>query len=100
MGERKMKIEHTRTGKIELRLSEDPDRFKHLAEVVRKKLGGRWLEQIDDLDQSYWDLDVQGKKITVHREHYLGVSVFCDDDAGMRSLLEQLQHDFEAVPRE
>jgi hypothetical protein len=90
-----MKIEHTASGKIELRLSQDPDQFRHLAEVVRKKFEGRWLEQLDHFDQSYWDLDVQGKKMTVHREHYLGVSVFCADDPHLRSLLEELQRDLE-----
>jgi hypothetical protein len=94
-----MKIERTSTGKIELRLSDDPDQFKRLAEVVRKKLEGRWTEQLDEFDQSYWDLDVGGKKITVHREHFLGVSVFCDDDAPLRSLLEDIQREFETVPR-
>lgn len=35
-----------------------------------------WSEQIDGLDQSYWDLEVGEASITVHREHYLGVCVF------------------------
>lgn len=90
-----MKIERTPSGKIELRVSEDPENFKQLAEVVRTKLRGRWTEQLDYFDQSYWDLDVQGNRITVHREHYLGVSVFCEDVAPLRSLLEQLQREFE-----
>ena len=90
-----MKIEHTPDGQIELRLSEDPDHFKQLAELVKIKLGGRWIEQLDDLDQSYWNMDVQGQKLTLHREHYLGVSVFCDDAPSLQLLLEKLRHDFE-----
>jgi len=86
-----MRIEYTDNGLIELRLSDDPVQFKRLAEEVRKELGGRWIERIDDIDQSYWDLDVAGQKITVHREHYLGVSVFCSDESAKRSLLERLQ---------
>ena len=53
-----MKIERTDTGLVELRISDDAEQFKHLAEEVRKKLGGRWIEKLDGLDQSYWDLDV------------------------------------------
>ncbi len=86
-----MKIQRTDTGLIELRLSEDPEQFVRLAEEVRTMLGGRWTEKIDGLDQSYWDLEVQGEKITVHREHYLGVSVFSEDSPAKRSLLERLQ---------
>jgi hypothetical protein len=90
-----MNIERRTSGTIELRLSDDPDQFTSLAEAIREKLAGHWTQQADGLDQSYWDLDVQGKKITVHREHYLGVVVFCDDDALGRSLLERLHHDLE-----
>ena len=90
-----MNIERRTSGCIELRLSDDPDQFASLAEAIRKKLAGRWTQQTDGLDQSYWDLDVEGKKITVHREHYLGVIVFCDDDASGRLLLERLQRDLE-----
>ena len=88
-----MNIERRTSGIIELRLSDDPERFICLAEAIQKKLAGRWTEQLNGFDQSYWDLEVQGKKITVHREHYLGVVVFCDDDALGRLLLERLQHD-------
>ncbi len=87
-----MKIERTDTGLLELRLSDDPEQFKNLADEVRIKLDGTWVDQINGLDQSYWDLDVAGHKITVHREHYLGVSVFSSDEPSTRSLLERLQN--------
>ena len=89
-----MNIEYTTTGRIELHLTDDPDQFRNIAEMVRVILAGRWTEQIDGLDQSYWDLDVQGTLITVHREHYLGVSVFCDDGAPQRLVLDQLRREF------
>jgi Protein of unknown function (DUF3630) len=87
-----MKIQRTNAGLIELRISDDPEQFKRLAEEVRKKLDGRWIEKVDGLDQSYWDLEVQGEKVTVHREHYLGVSVFSEDQPAKRSVLERLQN--------
>jgi hypothetical protein len=93
-----MNIERTSGGKIELWLSDDPKQFRRLAAFVKSKLGGHWAEQVDGLDQSYWDLEVQGKKITVHREHYLGVSVFSDDERSQHLLLEQLMRDFEQSP--
>jgi hypothetical protein len=94
-----MKIERTPTGKAELRLSDDTEQFKSLAEAVRRKLAGKWVERLDDFDRSYWDLDVQGQTITVHREHFLGVSVFCDDEPAKTELLEQLKLSFEAEAR-
>ena len=77
-GGKKMNIKRRASGSIELCLSDDPGQFTFLAEAIRKKLAGRWTKQAHGLDQSYWILDVQGKKITVHREHYIGVVVFCD----------------------
>jgi hypothetical protein len=85
-----MKIERTESGGIDLWLSRESNGLYRLAELVREKLGGEWSRQLDHHDQSYWDLDVRGMKITVHREHYLGVVVFCDDTLGHRELLEQL----------
>lgn len=90
-----MKFERTNSGQIEIRLSYDPGQFRRIAEKVRTKLGGEWLARIDGLDQSYWDLNVAGQKITVHREHYLGVSVFSADDPSKRLLLERLLVEFD-----
>ena len=91
-----MQLERTPTGRVELRLSKDPDEFRSLAGTVKKMLNGRWKTQADGLDQSYWDLEVDGITITVHREHYLGVSVICDMDEAKVRLLERLKVAFEA----
>ena len=91
-----MKLERRPTGRIELHLSDDAEQFVRLAESVRANLNGRWMKQLDGLDQSYWDLDVRGKVLTVHREHYLGVSVLCEDDQEAIVVMEQLKRDFEA----
>jgi hypothetical protein len=60
----------------ELQLADDPDYFRRTAESLRALLGGEWSAQLDDFDQSYWDLSTSNGVITVHREHYLGVSAW------------------------
>ena len=90
-----MKLERTPTGLVELRLSENPDDFRRIAEIVHRTLNGKWKQQLNGLDQSYWDLEVDGKILTVHREHYLGVSVFCDGDEAKVQLLKKLKSFFE-----
>jgi hypothetical protein len=94
-----MNIERMAAGQIAISLSRDSDDFVRFAEIARKKLGGKWIAKIDGLDQSYWDLDVQGEKITVHREHYMGVSVLADDVPAKRAMLEILQRDWAPPPR-
>lgn len=86
-----MNIARTPAGQLELRLSDDTERFRSIAENIKATFGGRWLAQVDGPDQSYWDLEVDGRKLTVHREHYLGVVVFCDDEPASRALLERLR---------
>ena len=86
-----MKLERTSTGQFEMLLSSDESRFIHYAELVRETLNGKWTEKINGLDQSYWDLDVHGAIITLHREHYLGVSVFCNGKPEEIAVLERLK---------
>ena len=88
-----MKLERPPTGRGELRLSGDADRFRAIADDVQKKLKGEWRERVDGMDESYWDLEVGGQTITVHRQHYLGVSVICDDEPAKIALLERLNDD-------
>ncbi len=95
-----MKLERTPTGLIELQLSDDGSQFLHFAELVRKVLNGKWTEKINGLDQTYWDLDVQGQIITLHREHYLGVSVFCKDKPEEKAVLERLKRILESSKSE
>jgi hypothetical protein len=92
-----MKLERTPTGLIEIQLSDDESQFLHFAELVRKVLKGKWTEKINGLDQTYWDLEVQGQIITLHREHYLGVSVFCKDKPEEIAVLERLKEILEAT---
>lgn len=91
-----MKISRTPTGLFEMRLSEDESQFTHFAGLVREALNGKWTEKINLLDQTYWDLDVQGEIITLHREHYLGVSVICKDKPDQIAVLDRLKRILEA----
>ncbi len=50
--------------------------FQKIASAIETGLDGRWTEQLTSPDQCYWDFDSEGEKITLHYEHYLGISVF------------------------
>ena len=92
-----MKIERVASGGLEVHLSRDSDHFYQLAELVRSALGGEWGQRLDNLDQSYWDIDVHGTRIVIHREHYLGVFVLCEDTPVHRELLMQHLSGFERM---
>lgn len=57
-------------------------RFSYTAYKFEEKLGGNWTTQLDGGDQIYWDLSADGGKITLHQEHYLGISIFVAADLG------------------
>lgn len=66
----------SRGGRTEVRLSENPDDFTRIAHLIENAFSGEWMKKLNGLDQSYWDYSVTGIMLTLHREHYLGVSLF------------------------
>ena len=65
---------------IEALLSGNSDDFASLAQQIERLTGGKYTKKLDGPDQSYWELDVDGVLLTVHREHYLGVIVLSNSE--------------------
>lgn len=53
--------------------------FYWAAVKLRFGLKGAWAQRLSETDTMYWDLVVNGENITLHLEHYLGISVFPTD---------------------
>lgn len=72
--------------------------FELLAEKLHRTMKGRWAERLTGPEQRYWDLECGDGKITLHLEHYLGISIFPTerDNAGAASL-EALERAFEIL---
>lgn len=70
---------------VTIEISENADwkLFEDMAKVLAQGLGGCWTEKIDGSDQRYWDLLVDGQTLTLHLEHYLGISVIVPDNANV-----------------
>ena len=67
--------------------------FHWAAIKLRFGLGGAWAQRVSEMDTMYWDLVVDGASITLHLEHYLGISVYPTDGSNAsddsRELLER-----------
>lgn len=61
-----------------MHVSDNPEDFVKVAVGAHKILGGDLGFCAHGFDQSYWDLSSQNGTVTVHREHYSGVSIFAD----------------------
>ncbi|MDR6580080.1 MULTISPECIES: DUF3630 family protein [Pseudomonas] len=68
---------------VRIEVSEEADwkLFEYVARVLEQGLGGCWKERLDGSDQRYWDLLVDEHTLTLHLEHYLGISVVIPDGA-------------------
>jgi CheY-like chemotaxis protein len=68
----------TERGRTEARLSNVSswELFDLVAHTIEQQFGGCWLEQLDGFEQRYWDLEINDVVLTLHLEHYLGISLF------------------------
>jgi hypothetical protein len=53
--------------------------FDEIAILIGKKLNGNWTNKVDGLDERYWDLMVENVTITLHLQHYLGITLYYTD---------------------
>jgi hypothetical protein len=80
-----MKVRYsTESGKTEAQLSKiaNWELFDSIAHSIKEQFDGHWVEQIDGVDQRYWDLKVDDVMLTLHLEHYLGISLFPANEPG------------------
>lgn len=61
----------------EIRLPDASDwaLFDRFASTLVERLGAVPGERLDGLDQRYWSFSVRGLRVTLHLEHYLGISL-------------------------
>jgi hypothetical protein len=73
-----MQVRVTDDARTELAISTDSSAwlFERLAVAIQDAFGGTWVAQLDGLDQRYWDLRLEDAVVTLHSEHYLGISLF------------------------
>ena len=64
---------------IEIDCEPNWDKFEVIAKDLIKNLKGKWINKIDGLDQRYWDLSINGIELTLHFEHYLGITLYYKD---------------------
>ncbi|RJF95689.1 DUF3630 family protein [Noviherbaspirillum saxi] len=64
--------------RLELQISDDSawGLFDEIASVLQREFSGSWGEQVDGIDQRYWDLKIEKVTLTLHLEHYSGITLF------------------------
>jgi hypothetical protein len=64
--------------KCEAAISDDSDwmLFNGVAEAILRRFRGKLVERLDGLDERYWDIEIRGRIVTLHLQHYLGIMLF------------------------
>ena len=50
--------------------------FQLIADELTKVFNIQWKAKLDGFDQRYWDFDYRGVTLSLHLEHFLGISIF------------------------
>lgn len=50
--------------------------FERIARALELELDGQWTDRLDGLDERYWDLSARSGRITLHLQHYLGITLY------------------------
>ncbi len=78
-----MKYQQMQDGRLQLNLSDTASRseLERWTAIICRHWNARIMERIDGLDQSYWDIEIDGRIITLHWENYLGICLFAAEKA-------------------
>ncbi len=61
---------------VELFRDSDEIIFRLIANELSEAFDVEWKTKLDGFDQRYWDFNCKGIALTLHLEHFLGISIF------------------------
>jgi len=76
---------------LEITSESNESLFNDIAHYLESAFKGKWATKINGLDQRYWDLEIGPTLLTLHLEHYLGISLFPTNKADVVESLRLLQ---------
>jgi uncharacterized protein DUF3630 len=84
----------------ELFRDSDGSVFQLIADELYKVFNVQWKTKLDGFDQRYWDFEFKGTTLTLHLEHFLGISIYVKksdvDIKSARQLLEEIGDYFQS----
>jgi hypothetical protein len=78
-GDAAMREYRDASGRLSIDLTADGQMFQIFASRIEGRCGGRRVQQLDGLDQSYWDYDVEGTTVVIHSDTFAGISLHVAD---------------------
>lgn len=67
------------SGRLSIDLAGYGQEFRMYASRLENRCGGKLVQQLSGLDQSYWDYDVGGTTVVLSWDTFAGISVYTED---------------------
>ena len=78
---------------IQISVQSDRLLFDQVARTLEVGLSGIWTDKLEGPDERYWDLVVRRGRLTLHLQHYLGITLYptagADADTESLDLLQR-----------
>ena len=94
-----MKLEYaTKDERLEITISEHADRrlFNGVADAILRKFRGKLITRLEGLDERYWDIEIVGVVVTLHLEHYTGISLYAQNPTA-NNLIQEIGSYLEGI---
>lgn len=67
---------------MEILITDNSDEvlFRKIAKLLLENYKIQYIEKLEGLDQSYLDFNYKNNKYTLHREHYIGISLITENE--------------------
>ena len=82
--------EDERSISAEIFRDSDDSVFQLIADELTEVFDIQWKTKLDGFDQRYWDFRFKGTILTLHLEHYVGISIFVKKPEMNRESAEQV----------
>ena len=74
--------------------------FHLIADELSVEFEIRWKAKLDGFDQRYWDFEYKGLTLSLHQEHFLGISILVKKPEtninNARKILEEIGEHFKS----
>lgn len=52
--------------------------FNGVADAILRRFRAKLVERLDGLEERYWDIEIRGRIVTLHLQHYIGIVLFAE----------------------
>lgn len=66
--------------------------FEKISRILKDEFKVSFTQKIDGINQKYWDFKIDNFQLTLHSEHYLGISIFGPESKEVDEILSQIKN--------